>query len=139
MNTRRAEPRFPADRYYTADHEWVMIVPGSPLPTAEPVRVGITAVAADALGDLVFVDLPEVGSEIVPGESCGEIESTKTVSELYPPVSGTVTIVNAAVVDDPGLITRDPYGEGWLYAVLPADEGELITASAYADKNESAT
>ncbi|MDV3126304.1 glycine cleavage system protein H [Mycobacterium sp. 21AC1] len=124
----------PDDRSYTADHEWVLISPGAPLPDA-PVRIGITAVAAESLGDLVFVDLPEVDSLVVAGESCGEVESTKTVSELYPPVSGRVTVVNSAAVEDPTLVTSDPYGEGWLFAVLPTDTAELLTAAEYADKN----
>ncbi|MEV6773940.1 glycine cleavage system H protein [Nocardia sp. NPDC051030] len=125
---------FPADRSYTVEHEWVMIAPGSPLPD-ETVRVGITSVAVEALGDLVFLELPQVGSTIVAGEVCGEVESTKTVSELFPPVSGRVTLVNAAVVEDPSLVTSDPYGEGWLFAVYPSAAGELLTATQYAEKN----
>lgn len=124
----------PADRGYTDDHEWVLIAPGSELPDA-PVRVGITSVAADSLGELVYVDLPEVGSTITVGEPCGEVESTKTVSELYPPVSGRVTLVNQDAVDDPALITADPYGRGWLFAVQPTVVGALLTAAEYADKN----
>ncbi|WP_092804781.1 glycine cleavage system protein GcvH [Rhodococcus globerulus] len=124
---------FPDDRSYTEDHEWVLVAPGSAIPD-EPVRVGITSVAAESLGDLVFIDLPEVGATIVAGESCGEVESTKTVSELYPPVSGRVTIVNTAALDDPGLVTSDPYGEGWLFAVLPTESGVLLTAAEYAEK-----
>ncbi len=100
---------FPDDRSYTDDHEWVLIAPGADLPD-EPVRVGITSVAVNSLGELVFVDLPEVGTTIVAGESCGEVESTKTVSELYPPVSGRVTLINTAAVDDPGLVTSDRTG-----------------------------
>lgn len=125
---------FPDDRSYTDDHEWVLIEPGATLPD-EPVRVGITSVAVNSLGELVFVDLPEVGATIVAGESCGEVESTKTVSELYPPVSGRVTLINTAAVDDPGLVTSDPYGEGWLFAVQPSAAGELLTAAEYAAKN----
>lgn len=127
----------PADRSYTEEHEWVLIAPGAALSDA-PVRVGITSVAAAALGDVVFVDLPEVGSTIVAGESCGEVESTKTVSELYPPVSGTVTAVNTAVVEDPSLVTTDPYGSGWLLEVQPTAAGNLLTADEYADMNEGA-
>ncbi|MFC8936234.1 glycine cleavage system protein GcvH [Rhodococcus sp. NPDC057135] len=124
----------PNDRSYTDDHEWVAIAPGEPLPD-HPVRVGITSIAVDSLGELVFVELPEVGATITVGESCGEVESTKTVSELFPPVSGRVTVVNTAVVEDPGLITADPYIEGWLFAVQPTDSAELHTAAVYADKN----
>ncbi|MGV9798741.1 glycine cleavage system protein GcvH [Mycobacterium sp. NPDC003449] len=124
----------PADRSYTEQHEWVQIAPGAALPDT-PVRIGITSLAAESLGDLVFVELPEVGSTVIAGESCGEVESTKTVSELYPPVSGTITEVNTAAVDDPALITADPYGEGWLFAVQPTGAGELLTAAEYAEKN----
>lgn len=125
----------PDDRSYTDEHEWVLIAPGAPLPT-EPVRVGITAIAAAALGDLVYVDLPDIGTDIVAGESCGEVESTKTVSELYPPVSGSVTAVNSAVVEDPSLITTDPYDQGWLFEVTATAAGTLLTAAEYAAKNE---
>lgn len=128
-------PNIPDDRSYTDDHEWVMITPGASLPDA-PVRVGITSVAVESLGELVFVDLPEVGSTITVGEACGEVESTKTVSDLHPPVSGRVTQVNQAAVDDPALITADPYGEGWLFEVQPSAAGALLTAAEYADKNE---
>lgn len=124
----------PADRSYAEDHEWVLLAPGAPLPDA-PVRVGITSVAADALGELVFVDLPEIGAEIVAGQACGEVESTKSVSELYPPVSGRVTAINDAVVEDPALVTADPYGAGWLFAVLPTSADGLLSADEYADKN----
>jgi glycine cleavage system H protein len=124
----------PNDRSYTEEHEWVLLGPGAPLPD-QPVRVGITSVAASSLGELVFVDLPEVGATIVAGESCGEVESTKTVSELYPPVSGVVTVVNSAAVDDPGVVTSDPYGAGWLFAVQVTSVGDLLTATEYAEKN----
>jgi len=130
-----ADRAIPDDRSYTEEHEWVLIAPGAALPDA-PVRVGITSVAAAALGDLVFVDLPEVGSTIVVGETCGEIESTKTVSELYPPVSGTVTAVNTAIVEDPSLVTSDPYGTGWLFEVQPTAAGILLTGAEYAATNE---
>ena len=130
-----ADSMIPDDRSYTEEHEWVLIAPGAALPDT-PVKVGITSVAAAALGDLVFLDLPEVGSTITTGETCGEVESTKTVSELFPPVGGTVTAVNAAAVDDPSLVTSDPYGEGWLFEVQPTGAGTLLTAAEYADKNE---
>ena len=124
----------PNDRSYTDEHEWVMITPGADVPDV-PVRIGITSVATDSLGDLVFVDLPQVDSTVTVGEACGEVESTKTVSELYPPVSGRVTEVNQAAVDDPAVITADPYGAGWLFAVEPAAAGDLLTAAEYAEKN----
>lgn len=125
----------PDDRSYTEEHEWVLVAPGAGLPDT-PVRVGITSVAAAALGDLVYVDLPEVGSAITAGETCGEVESTKTVSELYPPVSGTVTAVNSAAVDDPSIITADPYDAGWLFEVQATAAGNLLTAAEYAARNE---
>ena len=124
----------PNDRSYTDEHEWVMIAPGADLPAA-PVRIGITTVATDALGDLVFVELPEVGATVTVGQPCGEVESTKTVSELFPPVSGTVTEVNQAAADDPAVISADPYGDGWLFAVQPEAAGALLSAAEYADKN----
>ena len=124
----------PNDRSYTDEHEWVMITPGADVPDV-PVRIGITSVATDSLGDLVFVDLPQVDSTVTVGEACGEVESTKTVSELYPPVSGRVTEVNQAAVDDPAVTTADPYGAGWLFAVQPAAAGDLLTAAEYAEKN----
>jgi len=130
-----ADNAIPDDRSYTEEHEWVLIAPGATLPDT-PVKVGITSVAAAALGDLVFLDLPEVGSTIATGETCGEVESTKTVSELFPPVSGTVTAVNTAAVDDPSLVTSDPYGEGWLFEVRPTAAGSLLTAAEYAERNE---
>jgi glycine cleavage system H protein len=110
------------------------MLPGADLPDA-PVRVGITSIATQALGELVYVDLPEVGSEIVAGQSCGELESTKTVSEIYPPVSGHVMEINDAVAADPSLVTADPYGKGWLFAVAATATGTLLTASEYATKN----
>ena len=124
----------PEDRSYTIEHEWVLIAPGADLPDG-PVRVGITAVAVDALGELVFVELPEVGATVTVGETCGELESTKTVSELYPPVSGQVTDVNTAVIEDPSLIGTDPYGDGWLFAVAATAAGDLLTAAQYAEKS----
>lgn len=126
----------PDDRSYTEEHEWVLVTPGAALPDT-PVRVGITSVAAAALGDLVYVDLPEVGAAITAGETCGEVESTKTVSELYPPVSGTVTAINTAAVDDPSIITADPYDAGWLFEVQATEAGNLLTAAEYAARNES--
>ena len=88
--------------------------------------------------NFVFIDLPEVGSTIIAGESCGEVESTKAVSELYPPVSGRVTLVNEAAVESPEIVTTDPYGEGWLFAVQPTAYGELLTATEYAEESGTA-
>ena len=114
----------PADLHYTSDHEWVR-TNGSLL------TVGITAYAADALGDVVYVDHPAVGSSVTAGAIVGEVESTKSVGEIFAPVSGTVTETNQAVVDDPELINRDPYGEGWLFTVETTEQPELMDADAY--------
>ncbi|MFI7481593.1 glycine cleavage system protein GcvH [Kocuria sp. M1R5S2] len=118
----------PSHLRYSAEHEWV--------DESTPVKVGLSAVAVDALGDVVYLDLPEAGSTVTAGEVCGEVESTKSVSELFAPVSGTVAEVNDAVVDDPGLVNSDPYGEGWLFTVEVTDEGELLTAEQYAQAQE---
>jgi glycine cleavage system H protein len=118
-----------AELKYSAEHEWVA-VDGS-----GPVGIGISAVAADALGDIVYVDLPEVGSAVTAGETCGEVESTKSVSDLYAPVTGEVTEVNSTVIEDPALINSDPYGAGWLFKVAAESEGPLLSAEEYAAKN----
>jgi glycine cleavage system H protein len=118
----------PSHLRYSAEHEWV--------DESSPVKVGLSAVAVDALGDVVYLDLPEAGSTVTAGEVCGEVESTKSVSELFAPVSGTVVDVNAAVVDEPGLVNSDPYGDGWLFTVEVTDEGELLTAEQYAQAQE---
>ena len=98
----------PADLRYTAEHEWVRRTGD------DTVRVGITDFAQSSLGDVVYVQLPEVGAEVTAGESFGEVESTKSVSDLYAPVSATVVAVNDALEGDPALINSDPYGDGWL-------------------------
>lgn len=123
----------PDDRMYSIDHEWVTLTSGE-VPT-EPVRVGITRLAADNLGDLVYIELPEVGSSIEAGQTCGEVESTKTVSELIAPVTGTVIEVNSAVANDPSIISSDPYTAGWLFGVEVSALGPLLTAIEYADQN----
>ena len=115
---------FPATLSYSAEHEWV--------DDASPATVGVTSVAADALGDVVYLELPEVGATISSGAVVGEIESTKSVSELYSPVSGTVVEVNTAAVDDPALVNSDPYGAGWLFKVDVSARGELMSAEEYA-------
>ena len=114
---------------YSAEHEWVAQDSGN------DVSIGISAVAADALGDIVYVDLPEVGAAVIAGETCGEVESTKSVSDLYAPVTGEVTEINPAVVDDPALINSDPYGAGWLFKVAVTSEGPLMSAEEYAAAN----
>jgi glycine cleavage system H protein len=109
---------------YTADHEWLHI-------DSEIVTVGITAFAADSLGDIVFVDLPAVGSTVVTGQPCGEVESTKSVSSLYAPVDGQIVEINQEVVDTPGLINTDPFNMGWLFRVAFSAAPELLDAAAY--------
>ncbi|MFJ6671945.1 glycine cleavage system protein GcvH [Actinosynnema sp. NPDC091369] len=120
---------FPDNLLYTPEHEWVDWAPG----TQEPVAVGITSYAADSLGDIVFVELPEVGAVVTSGQVCGELESTKSVSDLYAPVSGEVVEVNPAAVADPSLINNDPYGGGWLFKVAVTDATGLLTAAKYAE------
>ena len=112
---------------YSAEHEWV--------DASSPVKVGISAVAADALGDVVYVDLPAVGDSVTAGETCGEVESTKSVSDLYAPVSGTIVEINQEAVDNPAILNEDPYGAGWLFTVEVTEEGELLSAAEYAEKN----
>ena len=114
----------PTDRQYTAEHEWVIIADGV-------ATVGVTEFAANALGDVVFVELPTAGEVITTGESCGEIESTKSVSDLYAPVSGEVEAINDDVVESPELVNEDPYGRGWLYTVRVEGEGDLLDPEAY--------
>ena len=114
---------------YSPEHEWVRI-------DGTHVRVGITDYAQDALGDIVFVDLPTVGSEVEAGGQLGELESTKSVSELYAPVPGTVTAVNGALAESPERINQDPYGEGWICEIelsAAADPGSLLDAAAYGE------
>lgn len=108
----------PEDLRYTTDHEWAR-------PDGRRVRVGITDYAQDALGAIVFVDLPTVGKEIEAGGLLGEVESTKSVSELYAPVTGRVAVVNAALADAPEHLNDDPYGEGWVCEIELAEDGSL--------------
>lgn len=108
----------PEDLRYSTDHEWARTEEGR-------VRVGITDFAQDTLGDVVFVDLPEVGTTVTAGGTFGEVESTKSVSDLYAPVGGTVVEVNAELADAPNRINDDPYGEGWICVIEPADPAEL--------------
>lgn len=114
------------DLRYSEEHEWI--------DSSTPARVGVTAVAADALGEVVFVDLPQAGSQVSAGEVCGELESTKAVSDLYSPVSGTVVAVNEALEEDPGVINTDPYGQGWLFTVEVSAPGDLLSAQEYAER-----
>jgi glycine cleavage system H protein len=110
-----SELDYPSDLRYTSDHEWVRVGDDG------VVRIGITAFAQDALGDVVYVSLPAVGDTVTPGDSCGEVESTKSVSDVYAPLEGEVTATNAALDASPELINSDPYGEGWMFELRPAD------------------
>jgi glycine cleavage system H protein len=112
----------PADLHYTAEHEWVR------RSGEDTVRIGITDFAQSALGDVVFVQLPDVGSEVAAGESFGEVESTKSVSDLYAPVSGKVVAVNGDLDGSPDLVNSDPYGAGWLLDVRASDVAALESA-----------
>ena len=123
----------PQDFSYSEDHEWVNATADA--VAGATVRIGITSVAADRLGEVVFAELPEVGDTVTAGESCGEVESTKSVSDLYSPVTGTVKAVNEAVHDDYAVINNDPFGEGWLFEVKVTEAGELMTAEEYASAN----
>jgi glycine cleavage system H protein len=127
-------PEFPEDLKYTTDHEWVR------QGNESTVRVGITDYAAEQLGDIVFVSLPGVGDEINAGDACGELESTKSVSDLFAPVSGSVIAVNTQLEDSPESVNSDPYGDGWLFEVQTTDGTDLDTlldADAYAEHVES--
>jgi glycine cleavage system H protein len=117
----------PDDLRYTAEHEWVRADGGT-------VRVGITDYAQSALGDIVYVTLPEVGAQVTKGSAVGEVESTKSVSDIYAPVSGTVTARNEALDANPELVNSAPYGDGWLFEIElsdPAEQDELVDAATY--------
>ncbi len=123
---------YPEDLKYTEQHEWVRA-------DGNRVWVGITDFAQDALGDVVYVDMPEVGTEVRAGEPFGEVESTKSVSDVYAPVTGTVSARNDALVDAPELVNQDPYGDGWMIAIESSDPSELdrlLTAAAYREVAE---
>lgn len=123
----------PDELRYSSDHEWARAA-------GSVVRVGITDYAQDALGDIVFVDLPAVGTELGAGATLGEVESTKSVSEIYAPVSGKVVAVNSALSDAPEAMNQDPYGEGWIAEIEVADPGvldALLDAAAYRELTDS--
>ena len=125
----------PEDLRYTAEHEWVAAAAGE-----GPVRVGITHYAQDALGDIVYVQLPDEGTVVQAGEPFGEIESTKSVSEIYAPLTGTVVAKNATLADEPELINAEPYAAGWLVEIAPDDPKAvdgLLDAAAYRALTES--
>lgn len=121
---------YPEDLSYTSEHEWVR----DPGETDGSVRVGITDYAQEALGDIVYVSLPEVGATVTSGSACGELESTKSVSDIYAPVSGEVVAVNEALDATPELVNSDAYAGGWLFEISPSDRdelGRLMDAAAY--------
>ena len=121
---------FPEDLKYTAEHEWIR----TPGETAGSVRIGITDYAQDALGDIVYVQLPEVGEAVTAGAAVGELESTKSVSDVYAPVTGEVVARNEALDATPELVNNDPYEGGWLFELVPADAGavdDLMSAETY--------
>jgi len=129
----------PNDRRYTDQHEWALVQgaegEGAAADAGTVVRVGITDHAQDALGDIVFVQLPEVGEEVGPGNPIGEVESTKSVSDVYAPIAGVVSAVNDALADAPETINSDPYGDGWLVEIRVDGDGDptaaLLDAAAY--------
>lgn len=119
--------QIPDDLRYSSDHEWLRLEDGK-------ARIGITDYAQDALGDVVFVDLPEVGASVTAGQAVSEVESTKSVSDIYAPVGGTVVEVNGDLADSPERLNDDPYGEGWIFVISVADATEidrLLDATAY--------
>ncbi len=121
---------YPEDLKYTSEHEWIR----SPGEADGSVRVGITHFAQDSLGDIVFVSLPEVGAQVQAGSPVGELESTKSVSDIYAPVTGTVVARNEALDSTPEVVNNDPYGDGWLFEVVPDDASAvdgLMDAAAY--------
>jgi glycine cleavage system H protein len=123
----------PDELRYSTDHEWART-------TGSLVRMGITDYAQDALGDIVFVQMPAVGDEVSPGSSLGEVESTKSVSEIYAPVAGRVTAVNGALAENPELLNSDPYGEGWICEIETSGDGgveQLLDAAGYRQLTES--
>ena len=116
----------PTDVKYTPEHEWLKLVGSGPEAS---IRVGITAYAQEALGDIVFVTLPEVGAQLEAGQSAGEVESTKSVSDVYAPVAGTVTARNELLDDAPETLNADPYGDGWMFELRPSGGAEEALAA----------
>ena len=126
---------FPEDLKYSAEHEWVRA------GNANTVRIGITDYAAEALGDIVYVSLPTVGEDVAAGDSCGELESPKSVAEVFTPVSGVVVAVNDALVEAPETVNAEPYGAGWLFEIELANAEEvddLMDSDEYANAVEEA-
>ncbi len=122
-----SELSYPENLRYTAEHEWVAV-------EGDLAKIGVTAYAQDALGDVVYVSLPAVGDTVSAGDSCGEVESTKSVSDLYSPVSGEIVEVNEELDGTPESVNSDPYGSGWMFTVKVSDPGQLdglMDVSAY--------
>ena len=122
----------PEELRYSTDHEWIRLEDGR-------ARIGITDYAQDALGDVVFVQVPEVGSTVAAGDTFGEVESTKSVSEIYAPIAGTVVEVNPDLEASPELVNSDPYAAGWIAVIEPSDAseaGSLLDAAAYRELTE---
>ena len=127
MSSTLRDMQIPDDLRYSSDHEWIRLEDGK-------ARVGITDYAQDALGDVVFVDLPEVGSTVTAGDSISEVESTKSVSDIYAPLTGTVAEVNTDLADAPQRLNEDPYGEGWIFVIelsSPDQVERLLDAAGY--------
>ena len=127
---------YPDDLKYTSEHEWVR----SPGEAEGSVRIGITDYAQDALGDIVYVSLPDVGADVEDGSAVGELESTKSVSDVYAPLAGSVVARNEALEATPELVNSDPYGEGWLFEIVPSDATAvdgLMDADTYRSSVES--
>lgn len=125
---------FPEDLRYTAEHEWAREQSGL-------VTVGITGYATEQLGDVVFVELPAIGRKLEAGKSFGVVEAVKTVSDLYAPIAGEVVEVNAALADDPAVVNREPYGQGWMVRIKPSDPAglaKLLSSADYAKLVEGA-
>ncbi|MDH3292855.1 MAG: glycine cleavage system protein GcvH [Acidimicrobiia bacterium] len=123
----------PEDLRYSSDHEWIRLEEGS------RARVGITDYAQDALGDIVYVDLPSIGAEVSVGQSISEVESTKSVSDIYAPLAGTIVEVNEELNDEPERLNNDPYGDGWIFVMEVSDVtalDELLEAAAYGQLTE---
>jgi glycine cleavage system H protein len=123
-------PTYPEDLRYSTEHEWVRVSEDMD----DQARIGITYYAQEQLGDIVFVTLPEVGTEVTAGDPCGELESTKSVSDVYAPVSGTVVARNDVLDESPELVNSEPYGDGWMFEIQMSDPEELstlLTATAY--------
>lgn len=127
---------YPEDLKYTSEHEWVR----SPGEAESSVRIGITDFAQDALGDIVYISLPDIGAEVESGVAIGELESTKSVSDVYAPLAGKVVARNDALDSTPELVNTDPYGEGWLFEIVPADPAGvdgLMDAATYESSLDS--